>query len=315
MIGCEISGGLGNQFFRYAFVRNLQEKRQGGEEDELMINFAATDKHGVSGDLSDFNIKTYKHCKCRRVLLKYGYFWQILLYVILTRLERVFRNHGYLKLKYKFLGYIGIVISENPDDETLYYPSNNIEKIFAIGNFENSAYFADVRKEVLKELTPIHGELHYNNKLYDVIRNENSVCLAIRRGDFMTDENRKVFYVCDMSYFQSGVKYMQDNIENPVFIVFSNDIEYVKQNLKINGRVYYESGNDPVWETFRLMYSCKHFIISNSTLHWWAQYKSDYKDKIVVAPERWYNAPGWENHLMEDYFVKLPTGVRNPFEE
>lgn len=38
-----------------------------------------------------------------------------------------------------------------------------------------------------------------------------------------------------------------------------------------------------------MMYSCKHFIISNSTFSWWAQYLSRNNEKIVVSPDRWFN--------------------------
>ncbi|TGX80323.1 hypothetical protein E5358_13275 [Palleniella muris] len=62
------------------------------------------------------------------------------------------------------------------------------------------------------------------------------------------------------------------------------------------------------------MRSCKHFVISNSTLHWWAQYLCENQDKIVVTPDRWYNYPAWKEHLMLDYFVRIKTGVENPYE-
>lgn len=183
------------------------------------------------------------------------------------------------------------------------------EKVFTYGTFESYDSLRGIESILKREFTPVHPVHQENLALYDKICNSNSVCLSVRRGDFMIDVNRQAFYVCDLEYFERAVSYMQKHVENPVFIVFSNDIAWVKENLKIEGEVYYESGNDPVWETFRLMYSCKHFIISNSTMHWWAQWRSENPNKIVVAPDRWYNVKGWENYLMLDYFVRIPTGI------
>lgn len=53
------------------------------------------------------------------------------------------------------------------------------------------------------------------------------------------------------------------------------------------------------------MYSCKHFIISNSTFSWWAQYLSRYEDKIVIAPDRWSNIPEENSFLLSDSFIKI----------
>lgn len=98
---------------------------------------------------------------------------------------------------------------------------------------------------------------------------------------------------------------MQELVEDPVICFFSDDIKWVKTNIKIEGaKVYYESGEDPVWEKLRLMYSCKNFIISNSTFSWWAQYLSKNPNKIVISPNRWYNAPG-PYPLILDSFITV----------
>ena len=67
--------------------------------------------------------------------------------------------------------------------------------------------------------------------------------------------------------------------------------------------------NNPDYEDFRLMYSCKHFIVSNSTFSWWAQYLGEDKGKIVIAPDVWHK----ERSNSEN--VYMPDWIRIPIDE
>ena len=80
-------------------------------------------------------------------------------------------------------------------------------------------------------------------------------------------------------------------IEKPVFFVFSDDIEWVKENLNITFPVVYLSGikNIKSYEELVLMSKCKHNIIANSSFSWWGAWLNTNQKKIVIAPKRWFN--------------------------
>ena len=89
-----------------------------------------------------------------------------------------------------------------------------------------------------------------------------------------------------MTYFECAINIMRDRLFKPEFFLFSDDIEWAKDNFK-NNRIIFVDEKTKDFEQLRLMYSCKHFIISNSTFSWWAQYLSESLDKVVIAPAKW----------------------------
>jgi hypothetical protein len=116
-------------------------------------------------------------------------------------------------------------------------------------------------------------------------------------------------YQYDINYFYRAVEYIKSKVENPVFIIFSDDVEWCKENFHIDAPTYYETSGNPIWEKIRLMSGCKHFIIHNSTFSWWAQHLSQNKDKIVIAPTKWMQRDDQPIDIYEDGWVYLtPDG-------
>ena len=79
---------------------------------------------------------------------------------------------------------------------------------------------------------------------------------------------------------------MDNLIENPVYYVFSDEVQWIKSHSKINeNRLYFIHGQE--LEDFWLMSQCKHNIIANSTYSYWAAFLNKNKEKQIIYPEKW----------------------------
>jgi len=283
MVHLYISGGCGNQFFQYAFARMVQEKIGG----DLEINYNLIRKYkqnrpGNDNLLADFNVINYTY-KCNT---DFGYLiFELLRFVrgILRLKDFQKRTYSFYKICAKFLPFLGIYYFD-----AAYYPFHIVrrKKIYIRGYFECAEYFKDIDDKIKFEVSSKHPVLDKNLVMYKKIVESDSVCITIKRQDI---ENERItdIYTYDISYFYKAVEYIKAKVEKPVFFIFSDNIDWCKKNFKLDGEVYYELDNNPIWEKVRLMSACKHFIIHNSTFSWWAQHLSQNKNKIVIAPIRW----------------------------
>lgn len=308
MIYKEISGRLGNQMFQYAAVRKIYEENK--ESGPILLNFnEGVYNKDFKNELKEFNILPYKEVSnytfpfVQNIVKNTWLLFEktVGLYSLLFHKNIVFEKY---KVENKFHGILeknGIYLAREG-----YIPFNNYKSKnkYIMGYFESSKYFDDIKEILLKEFTPKKKPIKENKELYDFILNGESVCVTIRRGDFVSDPViKKKHFICNSDYFIDAMKIMKTKVKNPRFVVFSDDIEWCKENIKFPGKVMYESGKDPIWEKMRLMYSCKHFIISNSTFSWWAQYLSKNNNKIVIAPNKWRNEGLYKDIYMDEWLL------------
>ena len=312
MIYMDTYGRVGNQLFYYAFARKIMKTLERERESRLSLSFKDGDYN--EDYLKEFNVVSYEtrdtfwNQELQKCTNK---FQKILLSLAANRLNKASNNKTtcfLLSHIQQFGGYFyhGQYVDFKKPPFKFRKPSRFIKDVYVSGNFEWSGWFDDIRGVLLDEITPKKPELDHNADLYCKIRNTNSVCISIRLGDFLDEIHKNMYYVCNEDYFIEAIKKMREKVDNPTWFVFSDDIQWAKDSGLFTGddKVYYERGDDPVWEKLRLMYSCKHFIISNSTFSWWAQYLSRNEDKVVVSPDVWFN-PGIKHALIEDSFVKV----------
>jgi len=163
------------------------------------------------------------------------------------------------------------------------------------GYFQSEKCFADCAEE-------IHKEFQFKEKLQ--IPEGNAVAIHVRRGDYVKFAD--IHLVCTPAYYENAIAYVQNKVVSPIFYVFSEDLEWVKQNINIPSNSVFVDYNPnlPSSHDMQFMSLCKHQIISNSSYSWWAAWLNPNPSKIVVAPDKWF-ADGRETDIYTDYMVRI----------
>lgn len=284
MIYLILGGGLGNQMFQYAFGRFLSLKT--GQE--IVFNTALYD-NGINKDrafsLGYFSIPNIVIGGGKENAVQYNYFKQR------THISRILKKILPNVIFRKIFNSKGFFFSAQGPYKyfppTIYTGSGDI---YVHGGFQSQKYFEEVKDIVRKDF---HFSFKMNDKnrdVYNAICSSNAVCLHIRRGDYLSAEYKDQLAVCGKKYYESGIAYMRKKIDRPVFFIFSNthdDLEWIKQNYDIPKESFFVDLCNPDYMELRLMSACKHFVMSNSSFSWWAQFLSNNKNKIVIAPSIW----------------------------
>jgi len=290
-ITLRLAGGLGNQMFEYCALRSfmLEHNLKGN----ISLKGITNKTHNVYS-LNHFyinkevEIKETETIKSKINHLIYGFYC-----VFLVRKKNGFQI---MKKVQPILNYFGFYCV--PDGYMDLQGSTSKNQVM-VGYYQSLKYF-DKYKEILKEeLTVKEKILPRNKKILENIEKNNSVCIHIRRGDYVGSNHQ----VCTIEYYLKAIQEIKKHVNNPKFFVFSDDISWVKENINFKEDVTYIEGNNPNYEELRLMYSCKHFIISNSSFSWWAQYLTKNKKRITIAPSKWFQNPNQKVDIYEDDWI------------
>jgi hypothetical protein len=284
MIIVRIKGGLGNQMFLYALGRHLSFKYNA----KLFLDTSPLEM-GRSKlrayELDNFNISGKKIILPFNSTIPIRIFFKI--FKILSK---------YLK---KWQIY--------PRQKDYYFDKRILEKrVFFIDDYwQCEDYFKPIEKIIKKEFTLKEKPNAENKLMLDKIDNSNSICIHVRRGDVASVRGLEVGRKFDFEYHPKAIRLIKKKIKNPNFFIFSEDIPWVKKNLKIPGPKTYVDINTESYKDLNLMKNCKHFIITNSTFSWWAAWLSENNNKIIIAPKNWFT-PLRKNEIPKGTKKKWP---------
>tara|TARA_Y100001968_G_C19448240_1_gene766694 strand:- start:277 stop:1158 length:882 start_codon:yes stop_codon:yes gene_type:complete len=264
-----LQGGLGNQLFQYATGKSLSLRL--GVQLILDLNWY-TDNSNFKFILDRFQIYDSSWAPSKKIPRRI----RNILYKLSERISTIGLTLPVLKdIDFEF----------NHELLTIHRP------VLLDGYWQNESYFIEYREQLL-QLFEIKGEIDKcNNQLLNKIKNSNSICIHIRRGDYITNTNAaRINGVCSKDYYYRALNHLSMHIDSPTCYVFSDEPHWAKSNLEFDCETFFVdiNGMEKPEFDFLLMKSCKYFIIANSTFSWWAAWLSNYKHKKVIAPKVWF---------------------------
>lgn len=268
-------GGLGNQLFQYATGRALALKYN--TELKLDLSLLNADPKNVYTkrelELHVFNITASIASNNElEVFYKRTFFQKVV-----SKLFPSFPS------KY----FIGNQKGFEYDVAFESYPNDS----YLNGYWQSEKYFDSVRNILLKELVIKKEMTSHCKSTNDLILNSNSVSLHIRRGDYVSDKSASAYHgIVSLEYYVNAMNYLNEKFENLKVFIFSDDIDWVKSNLKLENECIYvdfNTGENSVFDLY-LMSQCQHNIIANSSFSWWGAWLNQNAKKIVIAPKKWF---------------------------
>ena len=254
----KIAGGLGNQMFQYAFARSVENR----------------------GERVYIDVKYFELPNTKEWLL--GIFPKVKINYCMKLLQS--------KIVERIVECFGAKICEEEMFNRIYNEEfYNKKYVYIQGYFQSPKYFWAIEEQIREEfMFPIKRD-NKLLKMIEYVQNCESVAIHIRRGDYL--QFSEIYGgVCTQEYYRNAIQIIKERVKNPVFIFFSDDIEWVKQNFHNEGAVYvdasfYETVED--WKDMCVMSNCKHNIIANSSYSWWGAFLNQNLEKCVIMPKKW----------------------------
>ena len=177
------------------------------------------------------------------------------------------------------------------------------------GYFQSYKYFDSIRDVLFEDFRLKDGFSKVGGEIRSLIESSGvSVGIHVRRGDFAgVNEEYNGLYGID--YYQKALGLIAAKSKDLKLFIFSDDIEWAKNNLKFNFPMEFVSRpaiSDA--EELILMSICEHQIIVNSTFSWWSAWLNQNPNKIVIVPAKWLKKQNINTEdLLPPEWVKINT--------
>ncbi len=289
MIIVQLKGGFGNQLFQYAAALNLGKYHNVSVKVDIsLLNIP----DALIGTTRAFDLLSIHHSIEVASEAEVNAVKGNKLIQHLQRFLPPYKRNIYKEVSFNY-------------DQHFLEARNNI---YLKGYRQSEKYFELITNEIKKTFFIKEELIKDVSNVAFQIQSENSVSIHIRRGDYTNAKMLEYHGIQGIEYYIQALSFIKEKISNPKFFIFSDNINWVRENLNLNEEAHLISVDEsPTSITdFHLMNCCKHNIIANSTFSWWAAYLNPNPDKIIIAPKRWFNKANYDTKdLIPSSWIQL----------
>ena len=179
------------------------------------------------------------------------------------------------------------------------------------GYWQNEKYFDTIQAVIREDFMLGTPPSPANRDVLRRIEATQSVSLHIRRGDYASNPATNQYHgLLPLTYYEQAAAKIASWVRDPHFFVFSDDPRWAQEHLRLGFPTYIININDPEHghEDLRLMSTCQHHIIANSSFSWWGAWLSGYPQKLVYAPAQWFSDPTMNaQYTLPDNWQRIST--------
>lgn len=279
-VSCELTGGLGNQFFQimttiaYAIRYN---RRVVFPFEDILYNRTTnrpTYWNSLFGGIKDTTVYNKEHGFTNDDLIKFPYYC-----------------------------YEASLYKEIP-----LFPKTNF---MLIGYFQSYKYFEKEANQILERMNiDIHQSTVLNE--FSELLTGHAVSMHFRLGDYLALPNYHP--IMPAKYYENALTYILSKRRKPLKVIYfcePADTDTVNKTLDTLRHldVTFIKAPDaiPDWKQLLLMSLCIDNIIANSTFSWWGAYLNRAADSIKCYPSLWFGPalPKDVHDLFPDSWVKI----------
>ncbi|MBC7389193.1 MAG: alpha-1,2-fucosyltransferase, partial [Opitutaceae bacterium] len=225
MIIVQLKGGLGNQLFQYAAGLSLATLHNV----KVKVDISALKKPDEAiNTLRNFDLQ---HINFPPKIATQAEIDELVKSDLVTtafqKLLPPFKRKIYKEASFNF-------------DPKFYRAGNHL---YLKGYRQSVHYFKNIKDKVWQQFG-IQSQLinHLQVKAND-LQSTNSVSVHIRRGDYSDKKVTAYHGVLPLNYYKSAFEYMNEKVKNARFLIFTDDVKWVSENMTLPVFAEFVSGS------------------------------------------------------------------------